>query len=238
VLRVNADDVVAGVYEVAVQAPPNAGATYTLELGLPRVSVAAPKAAGNVVVRNLTTESLSTAIGLQDEGSVRDTTVTGSGSNPVTLGAQSPAWADRMVVDVRFDRALWNTVTDFGLTVFDSGGQILSRGPMNYAFTRQVIKMDSLHRDRRLQVELYPAFAHLKGDAAWSAAVRVVFLRHVSIPLPVPDPGTMVIAPGGIAEFLVPSRDDAPGAVSGTHPLVRVTATPAGGVASVRRESW
>ena len=235
-LRVDAEDLVPGVYEVAVQAPPNAAATYALEVALPPLAVVGGKP-GETTVKNLTTHPVAARLDLEVEGMARDTAVVGSGSKPVTIGARSPAWADRLVVDVKFQRALWNTVTDFGLTVFDSTGQILSHGPMNYAFTRQVIKLDSLRRDRPLQIELFPAFAHLKAESTWSAAVRLAFLRHTPLRLPAPD-SVVAVAPGDMASFPVILPDTAVDFPGGLRPLIRETVVPSEGVPSVRKETW
>jgi hypothetical protein len=166
-----------------------------------------------------------------------DTTITGSGSRPAAIATHTPAWADRVVVDVKFERALWNTVTDFGLTLFDSAGQILSHGPMNYAFTRQVIKLDALHRDRPLQIELYPAFAHLKAESTWSATVRIAFFRHTAMHLPAPD-SAVTIAPNATVSFPVTLPDAIAAPPEGFRPLIRQTAIPGEGASSVRRETW
>src|SRR6185436_18075927 len=64
--------------------------------------------------------------------------------------------------------------------------QLVSSGPMNYAFNRQVIKLDSVDRSDPLQIELFPAFAHLRAEEKWSAGVRVAFLSSTPTPDPLP----------------------------------------------------
>ncbi|MBI4503272.1 MAG: S8 family serine peptidase [Gemmatimonadetes bacterium] len=238
VLRVNAEDLVAGVYEVVVQAPPNEPTGYTLGLAVPPVAVASSKTPGQVVVRNLSAAPVSTRIEIEDEGAVRDTTVVGSGSLPATVRVRSPVWADELVIDVKFDRAFWNVVTDFGLTVFDSSGQQVSRNPMNYAFTRQVVRLDSMHRGRPLEIELFPAFAHLRPEPNWNARLRIAFLRPTPRRLG-PSRPALAIDPGSAGSLSTGMPDSAFAALpAGFRPLVRVTAAAEGGASSVRREAW
>ena len=236
-MRVNAEDVVPGVYEVVVQAPPTAASGYTLTLAVAPVVVASAGQRGVVAVRNLTAAPISARIAIEDDGVVRDTNVAGLASAPASVRVRSPVWADRLVIDVEFDRAFWNTVTDFGLTVFDSSGQQLSRNPMNYAFTRQIVRLDSLHRGRPLEVELFPAFAHLRPEPKWNVRLRMAFLgptpQHIGA-----SPSDVIIGPLGTASFAaaVPAATLA-GLAAGFRPLVRVTAA-VGGTTSVRREAW
>jgi hypothetical protein len=234
-LRVDASDLVPGVYEVAVQAPPNEATSFALTVASPPVAVASA-GPGTAAVRNVTTVPIKTKIEFDDDGALRDTSLAGAGAAPSTVWVRSPAWADRMIVDVRFNPTLWNLITDFGLTVFDSAGQQLSRGPMNYPFNRQVIKIDSLRRNVPLEIELYPAFAHLRPESSWGADVRIAFLRPAPRRLPARDSSQVTIEPG--ATITVLAASDTTSVPADFRRLIRVLAVPSGGPPSVRTEAW
>jgi len=69
------------------------------------------------------------------------------------------------------------------VTVFDSSGQQIGQGPMNYSLARQVVKVDSTRRGRRLDVQLLSAFAHLKAPDTWSARVRISYVADRAVPV-------------------------------------------------------
>ena len=62
VLQVNAEDLVPGVYEVVLTAPPTAGALVDLEAAIPSVSVAARMPGGPATVRNGRDAALATGV--------------------------------------------------------------------------------------------------------------------------------------------------------------------------------
>src|SRR6185503_11822800 len=140
------------------------------------------------------------------------------GTHPIMLPVRAPSWASRMIVDVDLAKELWNTLTDFGVTVFDSAGQQIGQGPMNYSLARQIVKVDSLRRGRRLEIELHPAFAHLKAPDSWSARVRVSFVAD----RPVPVDGRMAVnVPGGAsASIAIPPAPPGLTAPDGFQPLL------------------
>jgi hypothetical protein len=82
-----------------------------------------------------------------------------------------------MEVDVQLTPELWDEMTDFSVTVYDSTGQQVPGGnqPVNYAFGRMSVALTDSLTGIPLSVELYPAFARLPGHA-WQGTVRVRFL--------------------------------------------------------------
>ena len=238
-MRVNAEDVVPGVYEIIVLAPPSSPVKYALEITLPHVVVTPRRVAGEVSARNVGATAVSARLEAEVVGAVHDTQLVGTGSEPATLSVSVPAWADRMIVDVTFDRVFWSTVTDFGLTVFGASGQVVSHGPMNYAFNRQVIKLDSVARDQPLTIELFPAFAHLRGEGRWTAGVRVALLAATPSRLTMPDAASaLTLGPAYSASVKLSAPDPGMTPPEGFQRLVRTTVTPEGGVSSVRQEAW
>ena len=108
-----------------------------------------------------------------------------------------PAWAATAVVEVELPREQWREFTDFGVTEFDSTGQQVSQGPLEYAFGRQAFAVAPALRGHPLTIELYPGFARDRGVHAWRAKVRVRFL--LSEPRPLGDGRDITVLPGGHA---------------------------------------
>src|SRR5204863_158507 len=91
-----------------------------------------------------------------------------------------PDWAATAVVEVEVPREQWREFTDFGVTEFDSTGQQVSQGPLEYAFGRQAFAVPPALRGHPLTVELYPGFARDKGVHPWRGKLRVRFLPIVA----------------------------------------------------------
>jgi len=98
---------------------------------------------------------------------------------------------------VELPREQWREFTDFGVTEFDSAGQQVSQGPLEYAFGRQAFAVPTSLRGRPLTVELYPGFARDKGIHAWRAKLRVRFL--LSEPRSLGNGRDITVLPGGRA---------------------------------------
>ncbi len=239
-LHVGAEDLIPGVYEVVVVAPPTAWVSYELEVALPQVAVVALDDGPAATVRNVSRSRVRAIVSGEHIGAVRSIHVAGRRSDPqfVTVSPPPPEWADRMVVDVVLPGEYWNQITDFGVTVFDSSGAKVSDGPMDYAFGRQTIRLDSLQYDGELTIELLPAYAHLEPPATWTAEVEVRLLS--------PEPSSLVIAgsssrigvvlaPGAVRTIRFDLAPEAHRVPQGFVPLVEVTARTPDGAASVRR---
>lgn len=225
-LQVRADDVVPGVYEAVVVAAPLSGVTYALSAGLPAVAVTG--IAGDSAV--LEGRDAQTRVHAELAGTVRTWKVRGTGDEIRTIPVTAPAWAGAMVVDVQLPQALWPAFTDFGVSVFDSTGQLVSDGPLNYAFGRQEIALGEVE-SRSLVVELFPAWALANPGAVWEAVVRVNFLSG--------NPTVLLDALTAVEERtrvpLGPVPSGAPEQpADGFLPLVRVSATDAAGRTSER----
>ncbi len=182
-VHVRSDDLVSGVYEAVVVAPPTAGVRFSLDAALPTVVLTAIEPGPRAVVHNPGTESLPVRVRGELVGAVRTEHVTGRHAAPVTLQLEPPHWATRLVVDVSVPRELWQLLTDFGVTVFEKSGKKVSDAPLNYAFGRLEIDLDSSTVAGGLDLELFPGFAHFEPPETWSADVRIVFELPDPIPL-------------------------------------------------------
>ena len=124
---------------------------------------------------NLGTASVTARVTTTLLGAVRDYEVAGRGAVAESLAVRVPEWASSALVDVALPRSEWTEFTGFGVTEFDSTGQQVGRGPLNYATGRQRLGVTAL-RGRPLVIELYPAFARAGGVRPWHATVRLRFL--------------------------------------------------------------
>jgi subtilisin family serine protease len=234
-ITVPGEDIVPGVYEADVVAPPGAGVTYTIEAALPTVAVRAIGTGPSAVLENRTADTCVVEVHGQVTGARRTFAVSGRDA-PTWLSVPVPAWATQAVVDVSVPDSLWDRVTDFGLWLRDAAGATLSDEPLDYAAGRRQVALDPAARGRPLAIGLRPAFA-LGPNVAWRVDVRVTFLRAAPLPLLLPG-GTSrawLTLPGGetiALEFVPPG---APGDLpEGFAPLVAVTAQPREGPAAQR----
>ena len=224
---VRAEDAVVGVYELDVVAPPRSGAVATVRAQLAPLTLADREATnpGQAVVGGRVTPALL--------GAERSLDVVGRGATPESVTVSVPDWAVTAVVEVELPREQWREFTDFGVTEFDSTGQQVSQGPLEYAFGRQAFTVATGLRGHPLTVELYPGFARDGGVHPWRARVRVRFL--LSEPRPLGDGRDITVLPGGRAPLPVqrPRELTLP---QGFAPLVEVRVRPSVGAPdAVRR---
>ncbi len=236
-VTLSGEDLVPGVYEVVVVAPPGARVTYRLSAVLPRVAVRAVGTGPSAVLVSRAPDSARVGVRASITGAVREYQLRG-GAEPASLEIPVPSWADRLVLDVSLPEDLWNQVTDVGLLVRDGAGHDLSERPLEYPFARRTMTLDSALRAEPVTLSLLPAFARTTPKTGWQATVRVVFLRPESIQLDVLGMGPVahvVVPPGGTLGLQfspVPPGLDFPPEYA---PLVDVVAEPLSGPSASRR---
>ncbi|PYO99104.1 MAG: hypothetical protein DMD60_02470 [Gemmatimonadetes bacterium] len=188
---VRAEDAVAGVYELDVVAPPRTGVVATVRAHLAPLTLADREATnpGQASVSGRVTQVLI--------GAERALEVVGRGAAPESITVSVPDWAAAAVVEVELPRGLWREFTDFGVTEFDSTGQLVSQGPLEFAFGRQAFAVPAALQGHPLTVELYPGFARDRGVHAWRAKLRVRFL--LGEPRPISGGRDITVLPGGRA---------------------------------------
>src|SRR5207247_8690920 len=133
---VRAEDLVPGVYELDVFAPPLTGVTATARAALAPVDLAEAGAGGSLEAANPGTATATGRAVVTLVGGERAFEVTGRGVPAETLTVRVREGAARAVSDVQRPREQWSVFTDFGVTEFDSTGQQVGQGAMNYAFGR------------------------------------------------------------------------------------------------------
>jgi hypothetical protein len=234
VVTVRGEDLVPGVYELDVVAPPLAAVTVTVRAELGAVALA-PVGAGleassvrDGTVRARVTHTLV--------GAERGYALSGRGLPAETLLVRAPAWAKRAEVDVQLNPDLWDELTDFSVTVYDSTGQQVpgANEAVNYAFGRLSFAVPENLTGRPLTVEFYPAFAKLPGHA-WRGSARIRFLGREKS-LGDKDGTELSVVSGGRTAVTLPvpsaSALELP---AGFAALIETRVTAATGAAATRR---
>ena len=237
-IQVAAHDLIPGVYEAVVVAAPATPVTYFFEAALPPVIVAPIDSIATALVQNIDNAAIRAEVTSRLIGVQRWARVEGTRSETELIRAKVPSWATMMVVDVRLPLDVWHALTDFGVTVFDSAGQLLSEGPLDYSFGRQTLDVEESSRGGYVDVELFPAFAHLQPPSRWSADVEISFLADSARELTLENSTldtSAALSPGAawsVSIAPVPDTFEVPELFA---PLVEITARPETGPASVRR---
>ncbi len=232
-LDVAADALAPGVYEAVVVAPPASEARYRFHAALPDIAIDRVSAERGVEIRNRTREAQEAVLRAEITGLTTSVRVIGRLADPETLSVEIPAWARALVVQVNLEHAVWNEVTDFGVTVFDRGRPVADE-PLNHALGNLTLALDSSYTGRTLSVELFPAFALERRTGQWQADVTLTLVSAEPRNLPFPDEAVRIAPGGSAAAALAPLPPDLPVA-AGYDPLVRVTASPPSGLPSTRQ---
>ena len=205
VVTVRGEDLVPGVYELDVMAPPLAAVTATVRadvgpVALNSASGAASLEASSVVsgAGTVTGEVIHRLVGAE-----RSYAVAGRGQPAESILVRAPAWAKRVEVDVDLSPDLWDELTDFSVTVYDSTEQQVrgANEAVNYAFGRLSFALPDSLAGRPLTVELYPAFARLPGHP-WRGTARIRFLGPDE---PVGEGGELSVVAGGRTVVKLPA---------------------------------
>jgi len=234
VVTVRAEDVVPGVYELDVIAQPVAAAVLTTRAELGPVALAR-KQGGSGLEASSVTEQGSTASGevlYRLIGAEREYAIAGRGLPAESTVVRAPRWAKRMEVDVDLPPNLWDQLTDFAVTVFDSSGQQLPGGnhPANYAFSRMSVPLSDSLTGVPLTIELFPGFARLPVHT-WTGTMRVRFLGPDE---PAGEGGPLSVVAGGRSTIRLPSPPslDMP---EGYGTLIETRVTTMSGAIAARR---
>jgi len=223
---VRAEDLVPGVYELDVIAPPLSGVTATVRAEVAPLTLSGSEASNP---GSGTAGGRLTAVLV---GAERSVAVTGRGAPPESLTVRVPDWASRAVIEVQMPREQWGEFTDFGVTEYDSAGQQVGQGAMNYALGRHSFDVPSALKDHPITIELFPAFARDDGAHPWRTTVRVRFLLREGRPF---GTGADVSVVAGGRTVLPPQRPPELTLPPGFAPLVERRVHPAVGVDAVRR---
>jgi subtilisin family serine protease len=200
-ISVTANDLTPGVWEAVVQAMPGDTMPYTFTAAVPPLTflrIDSAGAAPSVTVGSSAERDTSVLVSVEQLGVATDWQATMAHGDPYTRTFAAPEWATQAVLEVQVTPDQWNTITDFGLTLFDRDGAQLGQGPMNYDFNRVTVDLPAKRGpDYPVTVELFPAFARPIPPASFAASVRLAFVGE-------PRP----VGPGGApsAQVTIPAR--------------------------------
>lgn len=234
-LEVNAEDLIPGVYEITIASPPGESIRYRLRAALPPVSVAAITGGPAALLVNRSSDSLKVRLRGEIVGAAREFSVRGSRNKGEEIQVALPRWASYLTLEVDVPLEVWRQVTDFGITFFDRSGRKIADAPLNYAFGRYRMPVDSSQAGSEISVELLPAFALPDpADLGWHAKVRAIIEPAEYWPLgnlsAVAQADSLLLPPGAILglSFGAPALEAIDG-LPGFEPVVRVVATPFSG---------
>ncbi|OLC07789.1 MAG: hypothetical protein AUH42_02915 [Gemmatimonadetes bacterium 13_1_40CM_70_11] len=230
---VRSEDLAPGVYELDVFAPTPSGVTATVHASVAPVALEETGAGGTLEATNARSATVAARVSGTLLGAERTYDVAGRGAPAETLAVRVPEWAATAVLDVAMPRGQWREFTGFGVTEFDSTGQQVGQGPLNYALGRERLPIVAL-RGRPVLIELYPAFARSDGARPWRATVRVRFLLERDQPLG--GDQHVSIVPGGRVALRALATAALP-LPAGFTPLVETRVHPEGipGADAIRR---
>ncbi|MFI5235531.1 MAG: S8 family serine peptidase [Gemmatimonadales bacterium] len=238
--RVDARDVIPGVYEVDAVAPPATLSSAGIQLRRAPFTLSGvrDRQGVDVRVRNVTEVPVTAMLGARLVGTQRIVYVVQRGSAPVVVPFQAPPWAKSVQVDFQMERSQWGRFTDFGVTLFDADGHQLGQSPLNYAIGRMAAALPHRVDPGMVHLTLFPAFADPADTAAWlgTLTIRLYAPDDSALRLVPADSVRAMIAPGadGDARFLFPRNAWTPG--DAFVPLGVVTAQVEGAGATWTRE--
>jgi tripeptidyl-peptidase-2 len=175
----SANDVVPGVWELVLQAPPTKPVGYDLRVAVPGIRITAVDSgadAPRVTLASVASADTTVIVAAEELGVTRLRPVVIRDGAPVRDTVLAPAWAKRVITEVWVPPDAWGALTDLSITLYDRDGAQLGQGPMNYPFHRVETDLPEARiGPYPVQVELFPAFAHDTAPARFPLSVRLSF---------------------------------------------------------------
>lgn len=174
--EVDAGDVVSGMYEAIVVAPPTGSATARVSVTRSPVRLGATLVADSLEIHATSVDSTALELRLRTAltGAAMHVSTTGDGRSVVRVAVPVPTWATRMAVDATMPRESWPNFTDFAVTLREPNGRLLEAAPLNYAFGRLTTPVPEQLRGDSVVIHLRPAPARAEG-ASWRLDLLVRF---------------------------------------------------------------
>jgi hypothetical protein len=172
---VSVGDIVPGVYEIDVISPPMASARAVVDVSHApvRFDVFRDASGARTKLANAVEGPVTGTVTTSMVGAQRELVVEGRGSDVQWVLFHVPAWAKDIEVDVEMKPDEWPKFTDFGVTLFDSIGRIITLAPLNYARERLRASFVEDDGEQAVKLGLFPGFAEPGSDAAWSLRVKI-----------------------------------------------------------------
>ena len=189
---VRSGDVAPGVYEIDVIAPPAAPARAEVDVRHAPVRFDLTRDTGRMTTRltNAVSGPVSGTVTAYAAGLQRELTMEGRGSDVQSIVFDVPAWAKELEVDVEMAPGEWPRFTDFGMTLFDSIGRIITQTPLNYARERMHASFAENSSGQTVRLGFFPGFADPGSNGAWSLRMEI---RLYADPDEVANPATRTL---------------------------------------------
>ncbi len=240
-----AEDLVPGTYEIALTPAPQEGVRYRLRAALAPLAVTSIGPGPVAMLTNPTERAVAAGVVARLVGFARRLAIE-SYQQAETIRVSLPRWVAEAVFEVTVPTELWNRLTDFGVTFFDSTGRKVTESPLNYAYGRHRVVVDSNLSGSEIAVELFPGFAldQDRNQGRWRADLTITLELDEPVDLrPLLETwrvDSLSIPPGGamVIGFDWPTLDGIE-VLPGFDPIVEIAAVPRDGSlpASVRR-AW
>ena len=203
VFRVDARDVVAGEYEAVAAAPPVANSTAGVDIEHAPFTLLADARGGKGIaaLRNVSDRPVTVAVSAGVVGGAIRTSLSGTGADTGRYTFDLPAWARKVVVDLKMAPSEWPRFTDFGVTLEDADGRQIGKSPMNYAFGRLEAELPRSWTGGPATLTLFPGWATTAPDQRWmvDAEVRIYGSDSAVTALAPDGNATLTLAPTGQA---------------------------------------
>jgi hypothetical protein len=207
----------------AVAPPPeSARAAVTVIQSPVRFALRRDPDGAHVAITSLRSDSLSVEAGVVLLGGERNILVAGEGGRAERVGLGVPAWSREISVDVAMDREGWPRFTDFGVTLYDSAGRILSNEPLNYADARLETDLATAQAGQPLSLLLTPGLADSTDRGPWNVRLRIRAYADTAMALESPSGERLQalrLAPGATAELRYNLPESPWAYPDGFHPL-------------------
>lgn len=245
-IAVAAQDLVPGTYEVALTSAPQEGVRYRLRAALPPLAVSSIGPGPVATLTNPAERAVAVGVVARVVGFARRFSIE-SHQQAETIRVPLPQWAADAVFEVTVPTELWNRLTDFGVTFFDPTGRKVGESPLNYAYGRHRMVVDSNLAGSEIAVELFPGFAldQDRNRERWRADLTVTLELGEPVDLkPLFETwraDSLSVPPGRavVIGFDWPAVDGIEEVLPGFDPVVEIAALPRNGSlpAAVRR-AW
>ena len=224
--EVDAGDVISGMYEVIVVAPPTGSATARVGVTRSPVRLGAAVIADSLEIHATSVESGTLEVRLRTAltGAALRTSAESDGLAVVRVAVPVPTWASRVAVDATMPREAWPTFTDFAVSVREPNGRLLEAAPLNYAFGRLTTAVPEQLRGDSMIIHLRPAPARTDKVDPWRLDLLVRF--SADRPWALDDGGTSraSLAPAATRRVRFPLASWPLAIPQGFSPLVTVVA--------------
>ncbi len=224
--EIDAGDVVGGMYEAIVVAPPTGVATARVAVTRSPVRLGAALIADSLEIHASSETSAGLEVRLRTAltGAAFVTAVSGDGQEVQRVAVPVPTWATRIAVDATMAREKWPMFTDFAVSVRERNGRLLEAAPLNYAFGRLSRAVPEQVRGDSVIIHLRPAPARADRPAPYRLDLLVRF--SADRPWALDDGGTSraSLAAGATRRVRFPLASWPLAIPSGFFPLVTVVA--------------